>query len=350
MKMIFFSVIIFSVQVFGSEKLLIPWESNSSPERMSESFEKKFSKLPLDGQVRSTTKFWSSDYWALFKGGINYRWNSVSPTGFNLKSPSFKEALALSQEDLKVLSPSEKYDLLQGRYDYPLKKEVYKRASPRRKEWEGICHGWAMAALNHPEPVPRILSNPDGLQIPFGSSDIKALLSYYYAYKYDPQSTHQMGRRCNGRRYCNKDDMNAGAFHIVLTNKIGLNGVGFIADIENKHEVWNQVARNYASNILENNLPPMKDSAKGTTSVVRLKTMVRFVFNIKSNSWFPANGTDNQTFKDMEYEYYLDLDKTGSIVGGKWISQIRPDFLWTVSATERFDGILKELPRLLIKE
>lgn len=314
---------------------------------MGKHFIKKISMLPLKGEAESETKYWSSDYWGLIRGGINYRWYSQTPEGFNLKSPDLKEALKMSQEELKTLSPSEKFDLFRGKYDYPLKNKVSKIASPRRKEWEGICHGWAMAALNHSEPVPRTVTNPDGLQIPFGSSDIKALLSYYYAYKYDPDTTHQMGRRCYGKNYCTKEDMNAGAFHIVIANRVGLEKNSFIADIENKHEVWNQVVKDYDSEILEADLPPSFDSAKGTKKVVRIRNKVRVVFNIVKNSWMPALGTPNQTYKELLYEYDLDLDRNDNIIGGKWRSKVRPDFLWMVKKTSEFNGDFSSLKRLI---
>lgn len=323
-----------------------PWESSSNPAIMSKTFEKKFSSLPLAGQVSETKKYWSSDYWPLFKGNINFRWNSTNPIGFNLVSPSKEEALRMTSQELAQLAPSEKYDLYTGKYTYPLRNQVKKRVSPRRKEWEGICHGWAAAALNHNEPEPKVLTNPDGIKIPFGSSDIKALISYYYAYHYDPVTTHQMGRRCNGTRFC-ADDMNAGAFHIVLTNKMGLEKKSFITDIENGREVWNQVASQYKTEVIDANLSPVSSSAKGTVKVIRVKTIVRYVLNIVKNSWLPSNGTSMATFKDYLYEYDLDIDKNGQIIGGDWRSKVRPDFLWLVKPATQFGGPFIKLRRLL---
>jgi hypothetical protein len=141
--------------------------------------------------------------------------------------------------------------------------------------------------------------------------------------------------------------MNAGAFHIILANKVGLKGKGFIADIENGTEVWNQVVYNYDSQIVEMNLPPAINSARGTVRVVRMKTKVRVVFNIVNNSWLPANGTELQTFKDNDYEYDLDLDRRGKIIGGVWISKIRPDFVWLIHPPKNFGTQLSKLPKLL---
>lgn len=345
MRIILLFVLFVSFRSHGSIEVK-PWQPHSNPARMSPTYNKLFSLLPLKAKVSETNKYWSSDYWPLQKGNINLRWNSKTPVGFNLKSPTLKEAMKMTEKELSELSPSEKFDLFRGDYQYTLKKEVAKRSSPNRKIWEGICHGWAAAALNHIEPKPKILKNPDGVLIPFGSSDIKALLSYYYAYKYDPVSTYQIGRRCNGRQYCDHD-MNAGAFHVILANQVGLSGKGFIADIENGQEVWNQVAFDYVTTVLRDNLLPARDSARGTEKVIRVKTQMRVVFNIIRNSWFPVNGTPLQTFKMNDYEYDLDLDKDGKIIGGDWRSKLRPDFLWTAPPVTHFQGIFQKLNHLL---
>lgn len=324
----------------------MPWARNSSPAIMNKNFIKKFSSLPLVGQAVGPRKYWSSDYWPLNRGGINYRWNSPEPTGFNLNSPDKVEALRMSEEELAALAPSEKYDLFTGNYSYPLKRRVEKRASPRRKDWEGICHGWAAANLNHNEPTPKVMTNPDGIRVPFGSSDIKALLSFYYAYDFDPVSTHQMGRRCTGRKHCS-EDMNAGAFHIVLANRLGLQGISFLADIENGREVWNHVVYSFRTQILDSNLSPASNSARGTVKVIRVKTIMRVVFNIVKNSWLPVRGTNLQSYRDEVYEYDLDINKYGGIIGGDWRSKQRPDFLWVVHPTSKFTGRLSRLGELL---
>ena len=157
---------LFVTNIQATPKILKPWEDHSSPLRMNKNFQKKFSSLPLFGQATGNRKYWSSYYWPLNKGNINYRWNSVEPIGFNLKSPDKEEVLRMGFKELKSLSPSEKFDLFLGKYKYPLKQKVSKRTSPTRKDWEGICHGWAMATLNHNEPYEKIMTNPDGVRYP----------------------------------------------------------------------------------------------------------------------------------------------------------------------------------------
>lgn len=325
-----------------------PWRNISDPLIMSTTFVRNFSSLPLEASVGQSTKFWSGDYWALKKGNINYRWFSPAPQGFNLKSPTQEQAAQMSFQELSYLAPSEKFDLLNSRYNYPLVKEVASFTSPNRELWEGMCHGWAPALMHHNEPSPKVLTNAEGIQIPFGSSDIKALISYYYAYEYKAVTSRQMGSRCNGTQWpwssdrC-KDDMNAGAFHIVLTNKIGLNGTSFVADIENKEEVWNHVPVQYKITIVNDNLPPERESARGTVKTVRVKTDVFYVFNAEKNTW----EISGQITKKRSYEYTLDLNSSGAIIGGNWISKMRPDFLWLVDKVQGFNSQFQKLSDLL---
>ncbi len=281
------------------------WQGISDPLRMSSAFNRDFASLPLSGDASDPQKYWSSDYWARNKGGINYRWNAARPTGFNLVSPTKEQAMTMTTAELASLSPSEKWDLFNGRYDYPLKKRIASYASPSRPSWEGICDGWAGAALNHDEPKSITVANPDGIQIPFGSSDIKGLLSWYYAREW-AGGYAMMGRRCNGGINIGTDrcthDMNAGAFHIVLANRLGTDGVSFVADIDRNSEVWNHLAFDFRSRIVSSNLPRRSTSASGTVKVARVRTTVDYVWLLRRNTWEPVLGTSAQRTNSRTYE------------------------------------------------
>lgn len=322
-----------------------PWPGVSDPINFGGRYKQKFSELPLRGEIKDKTKLWSGDYWALKKGNINYRWYGASKTGFNLNSPSKEEALKMSVTELAALSPSEKYDLYIGRYDYPLKNQVAGIASPRAQLWEGICHGWAPAAMNHTEPESKLLKNPQGIEIPFGSTDIKALLSYYYAYGFATAPV-QMGERCypESGEGC-KDDLNAGAFHIILTNRLGLHGASFIADIESRGEVWNNPAYAYTTTIIRE-AGPANESAPGTVKVITVSTDFQFADN-GENNWRPVIGTHLQVINQRQYDYDLDIDGNGNIIGGEWRSRSRPDFLWLKQRPYRYTGLLFRLGELL---
>ncbi|MCM2350487.1 MAG: hypothetical protein NDI69_10735 [Bacteriovoracaceae bacterium] len=344
----FFIAGIFLLASSAEAAVNTPWRDFSNPSIMSSTFERSFEKLPLHGAPNDTQKLWANDYWPRKRGIINYRWNAKKPTGFDLVSPTKAEALRMSQAEIAALAPSEKLDLLNGNYDYPLVKEVDQRSSPYAPLWHGICNGWSPAAINHNEPLPKSLVNPDGIIVPFGSSDIKGLISYYYAYKHEVSSTHQMGKRCNLNFGPNcDDDLNAGAFHIVLTNKVGLEQSSFVADVEGNRQVWNHAVNEYVTTIVNDGLAPESDSASGTVKRVRVKTVMTFVLKMTENNWEPVLGTDSHVNEVRNYEYFLELDAAGRIIGGEWISNARPDFLWTMEKATNFDGMFVRLPELL---
>lgn len=326
------------------------WEDISDPEIMSYFFTRTFKELPLKGEIAPSKKYWSGDYWALRNGNINYRWYAKNKIGFNLNSPTKERAMKMSIPQLAELAPSEKYDLFTGRYDYPLRNEVSRVADPDAEIWEGMCHGWSPATMNHEEPTPKVLRNPDGIDIPFGSSDIKALVSYYYAYGFQTPTVYQMGRRCYRGGFWNRDfecreDMNAGAFHIVLANRIGIDGKGFVADLQRYKEVWNHPINRYHSKIIAE-YGATDGAARGTVKTVQIGTTISYV-DENGLDWQTVHGTSKQHEKTQYYEYAIELDAFGKIIGGYWISKARPDFLWLKTKATRFEGTLSKLGELL---
>lgn len=301
-----------------------------------------FELLPLKGDIRKTSgKFWSGDSWRLQKGSINNRWNSETKEGFGYLSPSSRELTALPLVVLKSLSPAEKYDIYMGRYDYPLKSEVDWLARSGQESWEGLCHGWAGASMNHTEPDSITVKNPDGIEVHFGSSDIKALLTYAYS-KLLIRPEESIGKRCEewyliSEDHCN-DDLTALTFHAVLANKIGLRGQGFIADMDRYKEVWNHPITGYESKIEK-----MQNTANGMKAIV--STKVSYVDVIEKNAW--DKGAIKNIMSYMTVRYELTLDKQGNMLGSRWLTRERPDFLWTVSEPYEFDGYLSEVKKLL---
>jgi hypothetical protein len=228
---------------------------------------------------------------------------------------------------------------------------VSRIADPKAEIWEGICHGWSPASMNHNEPFPKLMTNPDGIEIPFGSTDIKALISYYYAYAHKSPDTHQMGKRCfkpggisNRERDC-KEDLNAGAFHIVLTNRMGIDQKGFIADLMRYEEVWNHPFTAYNSIVIRQGGPD-RDSAVGTFRTVDVKTEITYVTE-NGYDWQRVIGTKRQKSEKTVYQYRLDLASDDTILGGAWLTKDRPDFIWMMNRPRQYMGILSRLGELL---
>lgn len=334
-----------------------------------------FADLPLKAELQDNRFGWSETYWPSNKGGIAFRWNSPNPEPFKYRFFTKDELKKMNETELSQLSPAELYDIAMGDYNYTLTRKVLSKFSPKDLWWEGICHGWSLAASNYAEPAKTTFTNKDGIVVPFGSSDVKGLISMHDAYNSKGHNA-RVGERCgvNGKvkgeesvrdgivpvpteRQKNKSecsDVNAGSFHIVLTSMIGINSQGFVADVDRFNDVWNQPVTGYESEVVgEVALTPF-DLSNGVDKKIQVKTKMIFgeelVFYSAEEaangtlgfvSKEPVTGTPAQTFKFKNYEYVLELDRSGNIIGGEWLSETRPDFLWLRAKDPKFlDGKL----------
>lgn len=342
------------------------WNGANSPAGISRITGKpvnyRLSALPLRAELSNPHYIWSDTFWPAKLGGIAYRWNNEpNPEPFKYRLLSKMEVKAASVSDLERLSPSEKYDIYMGNYNYPLTKKVLSMNSPRDLWWEGICHGWAQAAVMHIEPARNDLRNPDGVLVPFGSSDVKGLIDFYYAKVHQTNKRFQVGKRCkavgkvpgegdrrdrvtaepsaSARNSADCSDVNAGAFHVVMANMIGLNDKGLVVEIDRYNDVWNQPVGKYDAEIISRN---------GNKVHVRMNMTYGEELNLltpeEANdvggfmSMFHVTGTPANTTRNRIYDYILELDNMGNIVGGEWISNSRPDFLWSKMGTDRFSN------------
>jgi Transglutaminase elicitor len=329
-------------------------------------------QLPLAAKLQDSRLGWSETYWPSNKGGIAYRWNSPNPEPFRYKMNNKEAVLRMSEEELSELSPAELYDIAQGDYKYSLTKKVLSIYSERDLWWEGICHGWSLAASNYPEPDQVVVTNKDGVRVPFGSSDVKGLLAMHDAFNSRGLYT-RVGDRCAAygkvageafpedgpmpvptRRAAERPeckDVNAGAFHIVLTNMIGVNSQGFVADIDRFNDVWNQPIVGYESKIVSDVALTGLDLSNRVNRKVRIQTKMYYGDELEFYtpalakegtlgfvSKEPVTGTPRQTTSSRDYDYVLELSASGEILGGEWISEGRPDMLWMKRRDETFQN------------
>lgn len=333
------------------------------------------SMLPMNGTQLDDRYGWSETYWPSNVGGIAYRWSHPNPQPFKYKLHSREELKMMSRDQLSQLSPSELYDVAMGDYNYTLTKSALGRYTTRDLWWEGICHGWAQAATNYPEPAKVLISNPDGIMVPFGSSDVKGLLAMHEAYNYKNQGVKWAfsGRRCkvNGKvegegdnRDANPNppapelanspeckDVNAGSFHVIVANMLGIHGRGFVADIDRFNDVWNQPITSYTANITGEE--PVTEAEMSQGIARRVRVAMKFVYGEELKfktpeleasgarnfvSKDPVTGTPAQEFRNKPYEYILELNAAGKIVGGSWVSETRPDFMWLYTRNPQFQN------------
>jgi hypothetical protein len=206
--------------------------------------------------------------------------------------------------------------------------------------WWGYCHGWSPAALNYKEPKPVTLANPQGIKVPFGSSDVKALLTFSQQYRRAPADTHNLGARCNfdiHNQPAHADDpecrdTNAGAFHVVVANMLGVKKTGFVADVTRDEQVWNQPVFGFSSEIVAQSSDVYANAAPGTVSIAEIKTTMRYISEFGPR-WNPTPfDTFPAQIAQAQYHYTVELNAAGEVIGGEWLDDNRPDFLWTQTA------------------
>lgn len=315
------------------------WDADNNPAKFDENYQYKLSELPLKADLPFSKTPWASSFWPRKKGGINFRWNTSNPIGYKLNSPSYAKVRSMSIQELSQLSPAEKFDLVQGHYDYPFSARVERESKPKAKDFEGLCDGWTATAIQFTEPAPVEMTNPDGIVIPFGSSDVKALMSYDVSINFKPgaMASKFIGRYCStpwGMRLQSPNcmDLNPGAFHVVLANQIALKKQSFAVDIDPKVETWNQPVYGFEFEIVG------PTTAEGAASAYIVKAKLKYAEDdpegeeaMKVFNWNPTVGTKDYAGGVQELEYVLELDYAGRIIGGSWLGASKtnhPDLFW----------------------
>jgi hypothetical protein len=450
--------------------------------------------LPANGEVPLEQTPWGDSYWPKNRAAFSYRWHAFQESGhdqnltsadrdrlfFNYKLYKKKELLSLTREELSMLSPLEKYSIVTGDFSYKLVQEYRNKNSADDAYWEGYCHAWSAAAAHYTEPMPvdiDVMIEGKRVTVPFGSGDVKALLTANYA-DLDGWSNvsgkfnkfkrvfnknvapkieiRYVGNMCgktffypttkvrNGvemmtdysetdgvldseleeitrkyqedalRLYGNKNpnslsaeefkhlnnaknpnlaaqarlnsqdpacsDTNAGAFHIVMANQLGVMKEGFLMDKTRDSEIWNQPVYKFDTKIVGEEAPNSK-AAQGTAKMVEMDTMLYYaddtdygwtfwnpslsgIFGLKD--YFTSFMHEFDKYQDMlikegdldqreeypehvlasaHYRYKLELDRNGKIIGGQWITLDRPDDLYFVKKSA-FVGSFSELGKI----
>jgi hypothetical protein len=325
------------------------WNNWNNPYKMDANFQSDLNLLPTTGELSSGGLAWPGSYWPNNKGSIAWRWTAKKPNPFKYESPSMYEATQMTPAQINELSPAEKYDMYVGRYDYPTVARLFKAHRKGEAIWHGICHGVAPASLHHKEPKTVTVTNADGIKIKFYASDVKALLANHYA-KISDTGIIQVGKRCFvggkfpfARKAAGCKDVNPGAFHIIVANKLGISKTGFVADLDRYKAVWNHPAISFKTKIIST-VSLSKRSPKTAVKRVKIHTDVTYQASVDPQKE-AIIGTVNAKFDTRKYEYYLDLNSKGQILGGEWISKQRPDFMWT-KVKDEFKGHWSKLEEI----
>lgn len=226
------------------------WTLADDPKLLADDFNFTHAELPASGLAAKTP--WAGSYWPTHKDSINARW-----AGPDSQSAAHKYGLAFARDGVEdAVSAAFGVDSLVGTpctTDLDCASEPGSVCARRTGEtagtcsetWFGLCHAWAPAAILEDEPLGPVVHNG----VEFKVNDLKALISLTYA---DGLDVKFMSLRCDdslktgdiaGNGACK--DTNAGSFHVVVANLLGLRGQAFIEDRTIDYQVWNQPVRGY---------------------------------------------------------------------------------------------------------
>lgn len=361
---------------------------------------------------------WTGSFWPLNNGMIAvdyhdimtpietiWQWNEGDYQNRRVKKIQGR-VMELSQREINFLSPAEKYDLLMGDMSFSLTNKIWWYAKKWGEEkqwgfresmelpdgyriakhtksmatWEGICHGWALAAGYSPRPEKTVeIPLPNGKILPFYPDDLKALASLMWAHSDVQGHVKFEGKRCNeytpkrdkyGRYYDteidqdsrelepNCADVHPAIFHVSTMNILGIEGRSFVVDHKADRPIANQPVSGYEFNyfnpitgkigsLTESMLTRREMGSKDFFASARNPEATHIVgvaMNLKYTNW--ANPTKKKTdsimqdkIVDMKFNYDLELDVSGNIIGGQWrierngrnnifLKPNYPDFFW----------------------
>lgn len=298
-----------------------------------------FAQLPLTAALLPSP--WSDAIYPDTTMGLAYRFAAkTNPTQYRLDPPA-------GIKDLNVLSPIEKYDLLLDHRQWELTTAERLRTSSKDDQAvdpkRSLDQDWAAAAILFAEPAAVKVASESGRVIPFGSSDIKALLMRFlsqHSLADEGVESRSLGGVCRldsdsfrraleSRTIASEswkeltfDDcfrVNAGAFHLALTNLVGLRQESFIIDPDLDQDFTHYPVVGFKSESLGS---PSEDEDHHQN--LQIKTLVTYMLPS------PSRATKNRdpSTKTAIYRYTLELDESGDIVGGAWLGSAAPQLAW----------------------
>ncbi|MCB9614136.1 MAG: proprotein convertase P-domain-containing protein [Sandaracinus sp.] len=351
------------------------WTFSNDPNAFGIPLVTELGALPTDGRAEIVP--WTETYWPAMDDSFNARWQ-----GPGTLSPLEKYDLAFNGwtpppgfERLRPLTPAscrtgawdpEYYDALGPAARYWSERHGVGRAHNGRdddgdglidecddldgmEDWWGSCHAWTPASMLEPEPLEPVTFGG----VRFEVSDLKALLILLY----EESRQIAVGDRCvldrptrdaHGRiedEACR--NTNAGTFHLLVTNLLGLRGQAFGEDRVATREVWNQPLAGYR-------ITEQREVAAAEAIAALGRADAEYPFNPRAQRFAvvtaeldyvteshpsvePTTPVIDRFLRTDTYRYVLELDAAGHVIGGEWIASRagttfahadRPDYLW----------------------
>jgi hypothetical protein len=312
------------------------WDTFNRPLFLEPGSIVRFFDLPLQGNANQVP--WSDAAWPTSSGGLCARWTGELMPECNGPRLSEVEIKRMTESQLAELSPGEKYDIFMGRFDFPTLEAERERTrlpvTQSASSCHGFCLGWPAASVNFDEPQPVTLMGAAGVAVPFGSSDIKALLAYAQEVVFSPMiESHQQG--CNPRLALTVgvepplmcSPLDAGSFYLILSNSIGRQGQSLIAEWE--HEGGGKHVPIFSFSTRQLSQQAVSSvSLSGVNTKVVLETELKLLKKLEQPRWLPLMEQHATVTEIRTLSFVVELDGLGRIVGGHWLSQQHPRNVW----------------------
>lgn len=332
------------------------WSEKDNPSKLAKDLNYSLAALPKAGEATNVP--WAGSYWPTYEDNLNKRW-----AGPNSKTAieKWEKAFGVTANLDDRISKEYGIDSINGTdctKDADCDSTKGEACAMREGEtdgtcietWFGICHAWAPAAIMELEPVSPVEYNG----VTFEVNDLKALASLQYDKALNVSflslrcDENSQGEEWQLDAYGNPlaegcADTNAGSFHVVITNFLGLKGESLVEDRTYDYQVWNQPLRSFEVTTMET-LSAIEAAVKAgdadATDYTFNEDAVEFRYVELTLEYIGESDSrtdgnlgstiDLYTHSD-DYQYILELDGSGNIVGGEWVGASKvahPDFLW----------------------
>jgi hypothetical protein len=331
-----------------------PWYLEQDPKLWSSDLVLKFDSLPKSQALTGKDIPWTTTYWPDHKSGVAHRWANNFPEDFSYVPPSLERLKKMISTERNKLSPAEKWDILHSNYDYPTVASERKRTKKDQVSWAGLCHGWGLSAISFVEPESYRMVNAEGIELVLNSTDIKALASLAVS-EQAIQDSLLLGTKCYRSGRENRTNLNtaecagvnAGTFHLVMTNSLGVQKKPFITNVSRDEQIWNHPVYGYETEVLSE-AGPSRRSSPETIREIRVETFLYTVEMQDPLTPDPVQGTLNHPLSSVKYVYWLELNAQGNIVGGTWETFWHPGFIWkNKNPVREFTGAFMGLEKVL---
>lgn len=242
-------------------------------------------------------------------------------------------------------------------------------SSDPNSDWKGHCNGFSASAQRHAEPLKDVTRG----STTFTAKDIKALLAeIHMSAKFyflggnrcelaDSATLPMPSNRADLLSMSECEDVNPGTFHVAIANWIGIQKHALIFDTYSKQQIWNYPHYKYSSVVKSIDAGEAMRLITGTKktpysfnpNAVDFRSVVTTVYYSEAfgHEMLTSEVASGSRYKTDIYNYVIELDSAGKIIGGEWynseasqnqkaISSIQdhPDFVWVALQPDSGDG------------